>query len=439
MTHLRNAPEAEEGFWLPFTAMRGFHDAPVIFDRAEGMHYLTPNGRRVLDMMAGLWCVNAGHAHPRVVAAIREAAGRLDFVSSFRMSHPGAFAFARRLLDAVPMMHRAFFSNSGSEAVDTALKIARAFHRARGEAGRTKFIGRAKAYHGVGFGGLSVGGIARHKRDFGPLLGDVFHLPLPHDPARRFLRDRPPADPRWTRALEEILAVQDPSTVAAVIVEPVTGSGGVYPPPEGYLEELRAICDRHGILLVFDEVITGFGRLGACTAAEALGVAPDIMTMAKGLTNGAVPMGATLVNERVFDAFMAAPRGAPELMHGYTYSAHPLACAAGLATLDAYEQEGMFAAASRIAAPFATALLALQGAPHVADVRCCGLLGAVDLAPREGAAGARGAEVAERCLADGVLIRAAGDTLVLSPPLVVTAAQIQETVAAIRRALATLG
>lgn len=433
MTHLRNEPE--DGFWLPFTAMRAFAEAPVIFDRAEGMHYVTPDGRRVLDMMAGLWCVNAGHAHPRVVAAIREAAGRLDFVSSFRMSHPGAFAFARRLLDAVPMMARAFFSNSGSEAVDTALKIARAYHRARGEAGRVKFIGRAKAYHGVGFGGLSVGGIARHKRDFGPLLGDVFHLPLPHDPALRFLRGRPPADPRWAGALEEILAVQDPSTVAAVIVEPVTGSGGVYPPPLGYLEMLRAICDRHGILLVFDEVITGFGRLGACTAAEALGVAPDIMTMAKGLTNGAVPMGATLVSERVYEAFMAAPRSAPELMHGYTYSAHPLACAAGLAALDAYLEEGMFAAAARIADPFAEALLALQAEPHVVDVRCCGLLAAVELAPRPDAPGARGAAVADRCLDEGVLIRAAGDTLVLSPPLVVTPAQVAETADAMARAL----
>jgi beta-alanine--pyruvate transaminase len=439
MSLLRNTPEPEEGVWLPFTAMRAFQDAPVIFDRAEGMHYLTPEGRRVLDMMAGLWCVNAGHAHPRIVAAIRDAAGKLDFVSSFRMSHPGAFAFARRLLDAVPIMHRAFFSNSGSEAVDTALKIARAFHRARGEAGRVKFIGRAKAYHGVGFGGLSVGGIARHKRDFGPLLGEVFHLPLPHDPAHRFLRERPPADPRWSQALEEILAVQDPATVAAVIVEPVTGSGGVYPPPHGYLEALRAICDRHGILLIFDEVITGFGRLGAATGAQALGVAPDIMTMAKGLTNGAVPMGATLVNARVFDAFMAAPRNAPELMHGYTYSAHPLACAAGLATLEAYAQDGMFDASSLVAPRFAAALLSLEGAPHVADVRCIGLLGAVELAPRAHEPGARGAEVAERCLADGVLVRAAGDTLVLSPPLVVTEAQITQTAEAMARALHAIG
>jgi beta-alanine--pyruvate transaminase len=322
--------------------------------------------------------------------------------------------------------------------VDTALKIARAYHRARGEAGRVKFIGRAKAYHGVGFGGLSVGGIGRHKRDFGPLLGDVFHLPLPHDPAQRFLRGRPAHDPRWTQALEDILAVQDAATVAAVIVEPVTGSGGVYPPPVGYLEALRAICDRHGILLIFDEVITGFGRLGACTAAEALGVTPDIMAMAKGLTNGAVPMGATLVNARVYEAFMAAPSTAPELMHGYTYSAHPLACAAGIATLDAYQQEGMFAAAAEVATPFRDALLALETAPHVLDVRCCGLLGAIDLDPRPGDAGARGAAVAERCLAEGVLVRAAADTLVLSPPLVVSVAQIEETAASIRRALADL-
>jgi len=436
MNMLRNTPQPEKGFWLPFTAMRAFHDAPVLFERAEGMHYITPEGRRVLDMMAGLWCVNAGHAHPRVTEAIREAAGKLDFVSSFRMSHPAAFTFARRLLDAVPMMGRVFFSNSGSEAVDTALKIARAYHRARGDAGRVKFIGRAKSYHGVGFGGLSVGGIARHKTAFGPLLADVFHMPLPHDPAQTFLTDRPTENPRWMAALEEILFVQDPSTVAAIIVEPVTGSGGVYPPPHGYLEGLRAVCDRHGILLIFDEVITGFGRLGACTASQALGVGPDIMTMAKGLTNGAVPMGATLVTEAVYQAFMAHPRGAPEFLHGYTYSAHPLACAAGMATLDAYQQEGMFEASARIAAPFRDALLGLQGAPHVVDVRCCGLLAAVDLAPREGAAGARGAEVADHCLAAGVLVRAAGDMMVLSPPLVVTEDQVAQTVDALRAALA---
>ncbi|MBX9592844.1 MAG: aminotransferase class III-fold pyridoxal phosphate-dependent enzyme [Roseomonas sp.] len=435
MNHLPNTPVLEDGVWLPFTAMRGFTDAPMIFERAEGMHYITPDGRRVLDMMAGLWCVNAGHGHPRITAAIREAAGTLDFVSSFRMSHPGAFAFARRLLDAVPGMARAFFSNSGSEAVDTALKIARGYHRARGDAARTKFIGRAKSYHGVGFGGLSVGGIARHKRDFGPLLADVFHMPLPHDPAQRFLRERPAAGDHWLAGLDEILAVQDPSTVAAVIVEPVTGSGGVYPPPIGYLEALRARCDRHGILLIFDEVITGFGRLGACTAAEALGVWPDIMTLAKGLTNGAVPMGATLVNGRVFDAFMQGPAGAPEFMHGYTYSAHPLACAAGIAALDAYQQEGMFEASAAIAKPFAAALLALRSAPHVIDVRHCGLLAAVELEPRAGAPGARGAAVADACFADGVLVRAAGDTMVLSPPLVVTQAQVAQTVEAMARAL----
>lgn len=436
MNLIRNTPSPEEGFWLPFTAMRAFHEAPVLFERAEGMHYITPDGRRVLDMMAGLWCVNAGHAHPRVTEAIREAAGKLDFVSSFRMSHPAAFTFARRLLDAAPMMGRAFFCNSGSEAVDTALKIARAYHRARGDAGRTKFIGRAKSYHGVGFGGLSVGGIARHKKEFGPLLADVFHMPLPHDPAQSFLTERPAENPRWMAALEEILFVQDPSTVAAIIVEPVTGSGGVYPPPLGYLEGLRAICDRHGILLIFDEVITGFGRLGACTASEALGVTPDIITMAKGLTNGAVPMGATLVTQAVFDAFMAHPRGAPEFLHGYTYSAHPLACAAGMATLDAYQQEGMFEASARIAVPFRDALLALRGAPHVVDVRACGLLAAVDLVARPDAPGARGAEVADHCLAAGVLVRAAGDMMVLSPPLVVSEDQVAQTVQALRQALA---
>ncbi len=436
MNHLPNAPALAEEFWLPFTANRAFRDAPVIFDRAEGMHYVTPDGRRILDMMAGLWCVNAGHANPRVTAAIREAAGRLDFVSSFRMSHPGAFALAQRLVDAVPGMARAFFSNSGSEAVDTALKIARAYHRARGDAGRTGFIGRAKSYHGVDFGGLSVGGIGRHKRDFGPLLPGVSHLPLPHDPANRFLRGRPPAGDRHAAALDDLLAIHDPATIAAVIIEPVTGSGGVYPPPFGYLEALRATCDRHGILLIFDEVITGFGRLGAATATEALGVRPDVIAMAKGLTNGAVPMGATLVSDRVAEAFDATPRGAPELMHGYTFSAHPLACAAALAALDAYEEDGLYAAGAGVAPMFGDGLLALEGAPHVTDVRRIGLLGAVDLSPRDGAPGARGTEAADRCLADGVLVRAAGDTLVLSPPLIVTEGQVEEAVVAIRRSLA---
>ncbi|MBU8541142.1 aminotransferase class III-fold pyridoxal phosphate-dependent enzyme [Falsiroseomonas tokyonensis] len=423
-----------ESYWMPFTAARAFREAPMMFVGAEGMHYLESGGRRVLDGMAGLWCVNAGHGHPRITEAIRTAAGQLDFVSSFRMGHPGAFAFAERLTAAAPEgLDHVFFSNSGSEAVDSALKIARAYYRVRGEGGRTKLVGRAKSYHGVGFGGLSVGGIGRHKRDFGPLLPDVYHLPLPYDPARMgFPNGRPAVGADYAESLEALLAVQDPSTVAAVIVEPVTGSGGVYPPPQGYLERLREICTKHGILLIFDEVITGFGRLGTCFASQAFGVTPDLIACAKGLTNGAVPMGATLVSAGIYEAFMAGPPEAVQLFHGYTYSGHPLACAAGLAALEAYEQEGIFANAAAMAEPFAQALHALRDAPHVVDIRTIGILGAIELAPR---GGTRGPAVADRCFAAGVLVRAAGDMLVLSPPLILAPAEIDRIAQTIRDAL----
>ncbi len=427
-----------ESYWMPFTAARAFRAAPMMFVGAEGMHYIESGGRRVLDGMAGLWCVNAGHAHPRITEAIRKAAGQLDFVSSFRMGHPGAFAFAERLTAAAPEeLAHVFFSNSGSEAVDSALKIARAYHRMRGEGGRTKLIGRAKSYHGVGFGGLSVGGIGRHKRDFGPLLPDVYHLPLPYDSGRMGFPDgRPAVGAEYAESLEALLAVQDPSTVAAVIVEPVTGSGGVYPPPQGYLERLREICTKHGILLIFDEVITGFGRLGTCFASQAFGVTPDLMACAKGLTNGAVPMGATLVSAGIHEAFMAGPPEAVQLFHGYTYSGHPLACAAGLAALEAYEQEGIFANAAAMAAPFAAAMHALRDAPHVMDIRTIGILAAIELAPR---GGMRGPAIADRCFADGVLVRAAGDMLVLSPPLVLAQADIDRITQTIRDALRAEG
>jgi beta-alanine--pyruvate transaminase len=423
-----------ESYWMPFTAARAFRDRPMMFVGAEGMHYIEAGGRRVLDGMAGLWCVNLGHAHPRVTDAIRDAAGRLDFVSSFRMGHAGAFAFADRLAQAAPDgLDHVFFSNSGSEAVDSALKIARAYHRARGEGGRVKLIGRAKAYHGVGFGGLSVGGIARHRRDFGPLLPEVHHLPLPHDPASMaFCRGQPETGAGFADALDALLALHDPSTVAAVIVEPVTGSGGVYPPPRGYLEKLRATCDRHGILLIFDEVITGFGRLGTCFAAQAFGVTPDIIACAKGLTNGAVPMGATIVADRIYEAFMAGPPEAIQLFHGYTYSGHPLACAAGLAALDAYQSEGIFERAAAIAPVWAEAIHALRDAPLVRDIRTIGVLGAIELESR---GGSLGAAVADHCFEAGVLVRAAGDTIVLSPPLVISESESAHLADTLRHAL----
>lgn len=422
--------------WAPFTAMRQFNRQPLLFDSAEGMHYTTTDGRRVLDAMAGLWCVNAGHGQARIVEAIREAAGRLDFVSSFKMSHPAALDMADQLVAKAPVgLDKVFFTNSGSEAVDTALKIARAYHQARGDCRRTKLIGRAKGYHGMGFGGLSVSGIGRQKRDFGPLLGDVAHLPLPYDASLRFSAGQPEQGAHYADALLQLLEIHDPATVAAVIVEPVTGSGGVYAPPVGYLQKLREICDRHGVLLIFDEVITGFGRLGDNFGAQVFGVTPDLMTLAKGLTNGAVPMGGVLVSGAVYNAFMNGPEQAIELMHGYTYSAHPLACAAGLATLAVHEELGINAHVQRIAPTWQNTALALREQGLVLDVRAIGMLCAVELKPRDQAPGARAAEVAQRCFDAGLLVRASGENIVLSPPLIVTEEQIALIFDTLRSAL----
>ena len=422
--------------WAPFTAMRQFNRQPLLFDSAEGMHYTTTDGRRVLDAMAGLWCVNAGHGQARIVEAIREAAGRLDFVSSFKMSHPAALDMADQLVAKAPVgLDKVFFTNSGSEAVDTALKIARAYHQARGDCRRTKLIGRAKGYHGMGFGGLSVSGIGRQKRDFGPLLGDVAHLPLPYDASLRFSAGQPEQGAHYADALLQLLEIHDPATVAAVIVEPVTGSGGVYAPPVGYLQKLREICDRHGVLLIFDEVITGFGRLGDNFGAQVFGVTPDLMTLAKGLTNGAVPMGGVLVSGAVYNAFMNGPEQAIELMHGYTYSAHPLACAAGLATLAVHEELGINAHVQRIAPTWQHTALALREQGLVLDVRAIGMLCAVELKPRDQAPGARAAEVAQRCFDAGLLVRASGENIVLSPPLIVTEEQIALIFDTLRSAL----
>ena len=432
--------ESLEPYWLPFTPNRQFKDQPKLFVAAEGMYYTTADGRQVLDAMAGLWCVNAGHAAPRIVKAIQEQAARLDYVSSFQMSHPLAFELAGRIARlAPPGLDHVFFANSGSEAVDSALKIARAYHRARGDGGRTRLIGRAKGYHGMGFGGLSVAGIARHRRDFGPLLADVAHLPhtlnLEHN---AFSRGRPAWGAHLADELEALAQIHDGSTIAAVIVEPVTGSGGVLPPPQGYLERLRALCDRHGILLILDEVITGFGRLGAPFGSSILGVVPDIITCAKGMTNGAVPMGGVIVSDKVYDAFMAGPPGAVELFHGYTYSGHPLACAAGIAAIATYEEEGLFERAAKIAGPFEDAAHALRGAPHVIDIRNIGLLAAIELEPRLGEPGARAVEAARDCFEQGVLIRSAGDALVLSPPLIIGEGEIDRVFTTIRAALSRL-
>ncbi|WP_426956999.1 aminotransferase class III-fold pyridoxal phosphate-dependent enzyme [Muricoccus radiodurans] len=431
------SPNDLDAYWMPFTANAAFKADPRLFVAADGNDYIEASGRRVLDGMAGLWCVNAGHNRAPIVEAIRDMAGRLDFVSSFSMGHPTAFTFASRLVDIAPEGHdRAFFVNSGSEAVDTALKIARAYHAARGDSRRVRLIGRARAYHGVGFGGLSVAGIARHKKDFGPLLPEVSHLPTTYDRARQaFSRGQPAEGADLAEALADQIAIYGAETIAAVIVEPVTGSGGVFAPPIGYLERLRALCDANGILLIFDEVITGFGRLGTAFAAQRFNVTPDLITTAKGLTNGSVPCGAVLAHRRVTRGIEEASGGGIDLMHGYTYSGHPLAAAAGVATLGVYESEGLFARAGAMEAMLADALHGLRDAPGVLDIRSIGILGAVDIAAGPDGVGKRGAAVARHCLDAGVLIRAAGDMMVLSPPLTFGPNDYDRLVTALRAAL----
>jgi beta-alanine--pyruvate transaminase len=424
-----------EAFWMPFTPHRAFRENPRLFVSASGMFYETAEGRRVLDAMAGLWCVNAGHGHRQIVEAIQKQAATLDFVSSFQMSHPAAFRLAERLAAMTPPgLDHIFFTNSGSESVDTALKIARAYHRCRGQAQRFRFIGRHKAYHGMGWGGLSVSGIGRHRRDFGVMLPGVDHLPHPYDSARAaFSKGQPDDGAQTADELLKLIDMHDASTIAAVIVEPVTGSAGVYPPPRGYLERLREICTAHGILLIFDEVITGFGRLGSAFAANHWGITPDLMCLAKGLTNGAAPMGAVVASSAIHEAFMGGPKSGIELFHGYTYSAHPLACAAALATLDVYVEQSLFARAARLAPLWQEALHGLRDARHVIDIRNIGLLGALDLQPGS-EPGQRARHVGNACFDRGLLVRASGDTIILSPPLVIEEAQIgfvMETLAAV--------
>jgi len=417
-----------EALWLPFTANRQFKAAPRLLAKASGMHYWTPDGRQILDGAAGLWCVNAGHARHEITQAVAAQLETLDYAPPFQMAHPAAFALANELVKIAPTgLDHVFFGNSGSEAVDTALKIALAYHRARGEATRTRLIGRERAYHGVGFGGISVGGIAPNRKTWSTaLLPGVDHLPHTHDLAHNaFSRGAPAHGAHLADELERLVALHDASTIAAVIVEPIAGSTGVLIPPRGYLKRLREICDRHGILLIFDEVITGFGRTGSAFAAQEFGVTPDMITLAKGLTNGCVPMGAVLLSKPVYEAFMQGPDGI-ELYHGYTYSAHPVACAAGLATLGIYEREGLLTRARSLAAHWEEAAHALKGLPHVIDVRNYGLILGLELEPLAGKPRARGFEVFTRCFERGLLIRQTADILALSPPLIVTAAQIDE-------------
>jgi beta-alanine--pyruvate transaminase len=426
-----------DAYWMPFTANRQFKQAPRLLARAEGMHYWTPEGRQVLDGVAGLWCVNAGHARPKIVQAIQRQAAEMDYAPPFQMGHPQAFELADRLARLTPAgLNRVFFTNSGSESVETALKIALAYHRARGEGQRTRLIGRERGYHGVNFGGMSVGGIVANRKMFGTLLAGVDHIRHTHDLERNaWSVGQPPHGAEFADDLERLVALHDASTIAAVIVEPVAGSTGVLVPPQGYLQRLREICDKHGILLIFDEVITGFGRTGQPFASQTFGVTPDLITVAKGLTNGCVPMGAVFASQKIHDTFMQGPEHLIEFFHGYTYSAHPLACAAALATLDTYAEEGLLTRAGELEGYFAEAVHSLKGLPNVIDIRNIGLVGGIELAPRPGEPGKRAFEVFLDCWEQSVLIRTTGDTIALSPPLIIEKSQIDQLVSAIATAL----
>jgi beta-alanine--pyruvate transaminase len=427
-----------DSYWMPFTGNRRFKANPRLIVEASGMYYRKHDGGQLLDATAGLWCSNVGHGNARIIEAVQRQVATLDYAPAFQVSHPDAFTLASRIGAMAPGdLNHVFFCNSGSEAVDTALKVALAYHRARGDGARTRFIGRERGYHGVGFGGLSVGGMVANRKAFsGAMLPGVDHLRHTHDPLRNaFSRGQPQHGAELADDLERLVALHDASTIAAVIVEPVACSTGVLVPPIGYLERLRAICDRYNLLLIFDEVITAFGRLGTSFGADYFGVKPDMITTAKGLTSGVVPMGAVIVSDDIYDGVVtSAPEGAIELFHGYTYSAHPLACAAALATLDVYRQEELFERVAALAPSWEDRLHGLRGVPHVADLRNIGLIGAIELEPWEGRPGSKGFEVFKRCWDRGVLIRVTGDVIALSPPYIVQANEIDlifDTLAAV--------
>ncbi|HSR56403.1 MAG TPA: aspartate aminotransferase family protein [Alphaproteobacteria bacterium] len=426
---------------MPFTANRQFKAAPRLLARAKGMHYYMADGREILDGTAGLWCVNAGHCRDEIAAAIAAQAAELDYATAFQMGHPKAFELAARLAALTPGdLDHVFFVNSGSEAVETALKMAIAYHQARGEPSRTRLIGRERGYHGVNFGGMSVGGIGNNRKQFGAGLAGVDHLPHTHN-LEHNANSR--GQPEWGAHLADdllrLIALHDASTIAAVIVEPMAGSTGALAPPKGYLERLREICDAHGILLIFDEVITGFGRLGAAFAAERFGVVPDLMTTAKGITNAAIPMGAVFARKGIYEAFMKGTEAVIELFHGYTYSGHPMACAAALAALDIYEKEDLFARAAGLESYWEEAVHRLEGAANVIDVRNIGIVAGIEFAPREGAPGARAYEVFLKCLELGALTRQSADVIALSPPLIISEAEIDRLVDILGEAIAATG
>jgi beta-alanine--pyruvate transaminase len=430
-------PNNLDAYWMPFTANRAFKAAPRMMVAAEGMHYTTDDGRKVLDGTAGLWCCNAGHARPKIVEAIARQAREMDYSPAFQMGHPKAFELASRLVRLMPgALDHVFFTNSGSESVETALKMAIAYHRLNGQGERVRLIGRERGYHGVNFGSMAVGGMTANRKMFGALVTGVDHMRHTHgDPRNFFTKGEPEFGAELADDLERLCVLHDPSTIAAVIVEPVQGSAGVFVPPKGYLKRLREICDRHGILLIFDEVITGYGRLGTPFAMDYFGVEPDIVTTAKGLTNGVIPMGAVFVAKRIHDAFMKGPPNAVEFFHGYTYSANPMACAAALGTLDTYEEEGLLTRGASLAGYWADAAHNLKDIPIVADIRTLGLIAGIELRPIDGKPTARAFDAYLKCFTAGLLVRTTGDIIALSPPLIIEKAQIDEIFDTIRTVL----
>jgi beta-alanine--pyruvate transaminase len=439
MNDRANIPSTLENsaFFMPFSMNRQFKKAPRLLARAEGMYYYTPEGRKILDGTAGLWCVNAGHCRKKIVDAVARGVATLDFAPPFQMGHPLAFEFADRIVQVAPKgMTKVFFTNSGSESVDTALKLALAYHRVRGEGHRVRLIGREKGYHGVNFGGTAVGGIVGNRKIFGALVSGVDHMRHTHDLEKNaFSRGQPKHGAELADDLERLCQLHDPSTIAAVIVEPVACSAGVYVPPQGYLERLRSICDKHGILLIFDEVINAWGRLGKPFAADYFGVMPDLITTAKGITNGTVPMGAVFMREDLYQSFMTGPENAIEMPHGYTYSAHPVACAAGVGTMDVYEEEGLLTRVGELAKYWEDAAHSMRDCPNVIDIRNLGLIAAIELAPRPGKVGARGFEAHLKAFEKGAYIRSTGDVLAFAPPLIIQKSEIDQLFGVAREVL----
>ena len=426
-----------DNYWLPFTPNKKFKANPRLLTSAKGMYYKTDEDREVLDGIAGLWCTNAGHCHPKIVEAVQNQVAELDYATAFNMSHPKAFELAEKISSLTPEgLDRIFYGNSGSEAVETAMKVALAYHASKGEGQRTKFIGREKGYHGVNFGGVSVGGLTPNRKSFGPLLPGIDHMPHTWDVEHMaFSKGQPEWGLHLADELEKILMLQDPSTVAAVIIEPVTGSGGVIVPPKGYLERIREICTKHNVLLIFDEVITGFGRLGCCFAANRFDVRPDMITMAKGLTSAMIPMSAVAFDNSIYDQLMEGPEAMIELFHGYTYSGHPVACAAGIATLDVYEEEGLFDNAKAMEPHFEEAIHSLKGLNQVIDIRNIGLMGAIHFGSNGLPATEFAAKVFQHCYDNNVLVRYSGEFLVLSPSLIVEQTHIEKIIEALKTAI----